>query len=183
MRSKKPLNHLKKRFGSAWVGLSNMIHSAGVSVSATTPEIVTDTAIVIANCLYISPAMPPKNATGTNTAHNTKTIATTGPLTSCIANWVDSMTDFLVVCMMRSTFSSTTIASSTTIPIANTIPNKVKVLIEKPSTYIPANVPIIDTGTAKQGIKVARQFCKNKYTTANTKIIASINVVTTSSID
>jgi hypothetical protein len=32
--------------------------------------------------------------------------------------------------MMRSMFSSTTIASSTTMPIASTMPNRVSVLIE-----------------------------------------------------
>ena len=33
-------------------------HNAGVSVSATKPEIATDTAIVTANCRYISPIEP-----------------------------------------------------------------------------------------------------------------------------
>ena len=36
--------------------------------------------------------------------------------------------------MRRSTFSSTTIASSTTMPIASTMPNSVSVLIEKPKS-------------------------------------------------
>ena len=36
--------------------------------------------------------------------------------------------------MWRSTFSTTTIASSTTIPIANTMPNSVMVLMENPRT-------------------------------------------------
>ena len=35
--------------------------------------------------------------------------------------------------MMRSTFSTTTIASSTRMPIASTMPNMVSTLIEKPS--------------------------------------------------
>ena len=63
--------------------------------------------------------------------------------------------------MIRSTFSSTTIASSTTMPIASTMPNSVSVLIEKPNSSMPANVPISDTGTASIGISVARQFCRN----------------------
>ena len=81
------------------------------------------------------------------------------------------------------TFSITTIASSTTIPIANTSPNRVSVLIENPNTNIPANAPITDTGTAKHGISVARQSFKNKYTTKNTKIMASANVCNTSLIE
>src|SRR5690606_38203192 len=118
--------------------------SAGVSVNATIPEIVTETAIVIANCLYICPANPPKNATGTKTAHSTSTIAITGPVTSSIALIDASRADNLSVRIIRSTFSITTIASSTTIPIARIIPNNVSKLIEKPSTYIPANVPTND---------------------------------------
>ena len=37
------------------------------------------------------------------------------------------------VAIIRSTFSSTTIASSTTMPIANTNPNNVKLFKEKPA--------------------------------------------------
>ena len=59
--------------------------SAGVSVSATMPEIVTEMAIVTANWRYISPAKPPMNATGTNTAQSTRTMAMTGPVTSDMA--------------------------------------------------------------------------------------------------
>ena len=38
--------------------------------------------------------------------------------------------------MLRSTFSTTTIASSTTMPIASTSPNRLSALIEKPNTCI-----------------------------------------------
>ena len=58
--------------------------------------------------------------------------------------------------MMRSTFSSTTMASSTTMPMASTSPNRVSRLIEKPSRYMPAKVPMIDTGTAMIGMIIAR---------------------------
>ena len=36
--------------------------------------------------------------------------------------------------MMRSTFSTTTMASSTRMPIASTMPNSVSMLIDSPST-------------------------------------------------
>ena len=85
--------------------------------------------------------------------------------------------------MMRSTFSSTTIASSTTMPIASTMPNSVSMLIEKPNSSIAANVPISDTGTASIGMMVARQFCRNSSTTKNTSNIASSSVLTTSLIE
>ena len=44
-------------------------------------------------------------------------------------------------------------------------------------------MPISDTGTATTGMKVARQFCRNRYTTSTTSTIASASVLTTSSID
>ena len=45
--------------------------------------------------------------------------------------------------MLRSTFSTTTMASSTTMPIASTRPNSDSVLIEKPKPSITAKVPTI----------------------------------------
>ena len=56
--------------------------------------------------------------------------------------------------MMRSTFSTTTIASSTTMPITSTMPNMVSTLIEKPSASSTAKVPIRVTGTTMVGIRV-----------------------------
>ena len=50
-RVERRLNHLKKPFFSPWPGFSSIAASAGDSVSATTPESTTETAMVIANCL------------------------------------------------------------------------------------------------------------------------------------
>lgn len=63
----------------------NTAQRAGVKVRAQSPDITTETAIVIANCLYIVPAKPPMKETGTKTAHRTRTIATKAPETSSIA--------------------------------------------------------------------------------------------------
>ena len=152
-------------------------------MSATKPEIATETAIVTANWRYISPIRPPRKATGRNTAVSTNTIAMTGRVTCNIALCVASRGSRPSVAMMRSTFSSTTIASSTTIPIASTMPNKVRVLIENPNSSIAASVPISETGTASMGMIVARQFCRNTNTTAKTSSIASARVLTTSRIE
>jgi hypothetical protein len=81
--------------------------------------------------------------------------------------------------MMRSTFSTTTMASSTSRPIASTIANMVSMLIEKPSIASTPKVPSSTTGTAMVGISVARKFCRNRYITRNTSTIASIRVCTT----
>jgi hypothetical protein len=85
--------------------------------------------------------------------------------------------------MMRSTFSITTIASSTTIPIASTIPNKVSWLMLKPNTSMPMKVPSRATGITRVGMMVARRFCRNSSITRNTRMIASTRVCTTSSIE
>ncbi len=85
--------------------------------------------------------------------------------------------------MTRSTFSTTTIASSTSSPIASTSPNIDSVLIEKPAADMIAKVPSSTTGTAIVGMIVARRFCRNRYITRNTSTIPSNSVLTTSSID
>jgi hypothetical protein len=54
-------------------------------------------------------------------------------------------------------FSMTTIASSTTSPVASVKPKSVRVLMENPSAFISANVPISDTGIVIAGISVVRQ--------------------------
>ena len=128
------------------------------------------------------PVMPPKNAIGIKTADNTNAIATTGPCTSAIATSVAS-TGLSPRSMCCSTFSITTIASSTTKPIAKTIANNVSVLIVKSKTVNAAKVPSNDTGTANNGIIVARKLCRNMKITRTTKTNASKNVCATSLID
>ena len=85
--------------------------------------------------------------------------------------------------MWRSTFSTTTIASSTTMPIASTRPNSVSTLMENPSSHSTAKVPMIDTGTATSGISEARQVWRNSTTTMTTSAIASSSVSMTEAIE
>ncbi len=73
----------------------------------------------------------------------------------------------------RSTFSTTTIASSTTMPTASTNPKSVRLLIEKPSAAITAKVPTSDIGIAMMGMIAGRQPCKNTSTTMTTSTMAS----------
>ncbi len=81
------------------------------------------------------------------------------------------------------TASVTTMASSTTMPMASTSPNIVSTLIEKPSSGKKMNVPMSATGTVSNGISVARQLCRKMNTTSTTSTIASISVVTISSME
>jgi hypothetical protein len=85
--------------------------------------------------------------------------------------------------MLRSTFSTTTIASSTTMPMASTSPNRLSALIEKPSRCSTANVPTMDTGTASSGMIDARHVCRNRMTTSTTSATASSSVCTTDLMD
>ena len=64
--------------------------------------------------------------------------------------------------MMRSTFSTTTMASSTTMPIASTSPNSVSRLIENPSASMPVKVLISATAMATVQMIVVRKLCRNR---------------------
>ena len=76
----------------------------------------------------------------------------------------------------RSTFSTTTMASSTSRPMASTMPNMVRVLMLKPNAANTPKVPSNTTGTVMVVIRVARRFCRNRYITRNTSATASIRV-------
>ena len=126
--------------------------------------------------------MPLMKAVGMNTALSTSAMATTAPLTSSIAFLVAS-TGESPSAICRSTFSTTTIASSTTMPMASTRPNSERLLMENPKAAMAANVPISDTGTATSGMMEARQFCRNSTTTSTTSSMASIRVWRTARMD
>ena len=55
-------------------------------------------------------------------------------------------------------FSITTIASSTTMPVASTTAKSVRVLIEKSRRFTNANADQRQLGMARAGINVARQL-------------------------
>jgi hypothetical protein len=120
-------------------------------------ESATANAIVIENCAYRRPVVPGKKATGTNTAVSTRPVAMTAPSTSRIASDAAFAADTRYSWMCRSMFSITTIASSTTMPVARMMPNSVSVLIENPISLTNANAPISDTGMVMAGMSVLRQ--------------------------
>ena len=141
------------------------------------------TAIVKANCLYSSPVIPPIKAVGINTANNTNTTPITGLVISSMAFSTASLRLYFPVSISRVEFSTTTIASSTTIAIAKTRPKRVSVLIENPINFITANVAISETGMVREGIIIALKFCKKIRMTSITIREVSTNVTNTSSID
>ena len=147
----------------------NSAHNAGDSVSAMIADSSIDMLIVTANWRNNVPDNPGMNATGTNTDSNTSEIAMTGPVICAIAFLVASRGDRSgSSAMTRSTFSTTTIASSTTTPMPRTMASSEIVLAEKPKASSTAKVPIRLTGMATIGMIVARTLPRKTNTTATT---------------
>ncbi len=103
----------------------------------------------------------------------------TGPDTSSMALTEASCGDS-PSSIWRSTASTTTMASSTTKPMARIMPNKDSVLMEKPSIGKTMNVPINETGTAARGMRAGRHPCRKMYTTIMTRARDSNRVTTIS---
>jgi hypothetical protein len=121
-------------------------------------------------------------AAGTNTAASTSEIAMMGLVIWSMALRVASLGDRCSSRISRSTDSMTTMASSTTIPMASTMPNNVSWLIENPKICMPMNAPMSATGTTSVGISVARKLCRNTSMTMNTRTTAATRVKMTSSM-
>ena len=122
------------------------------------------------------------NIEGTNTAHRTSAIAISADPTSFMLLRAASR-GASPAAILRSTFSTTTMASSTTIPIAKTRPNKERLLSVKPNAAMKKKLPTSDTGMATSGMMAARQVCRNRITTSTTSTIALPIVSITASTD
>jgi len=85
--------------------------------------------------------------------------------------------------MYLSMFSMTIMASSTTKPVARVIPKSVKVLIENPNNFKQANVPINEIGIVMAGIRVERQFWRNRKIAPITRRMAIPRVQRSSLMD
>ena len=112
-------------------GLRNSEQSAGDSVSALIAEMTIAAEIVTANCRKSTPLDPGRKAIGTNTDNSTSVMATTGPAISAMALRVASCGESSgLSSITRSTFSTTMIASSTTMPMASTSASREMVFAE-----------------------------------------------------
>ena len=85
--------------------------------------------------------------------------------------------------MKRETFSVTTIASSTTKPVAMVSAIKDRLLRLYPSRYIAPKVPIRLSGTATLGMVVAQPLRRKTKTTSTTRATLRSSVVCTSATD
>ena len=80
-------------------------------------------------------------------------------------------------------FSTTTIASSTTSPIASTIASSVNRLKLKPAISIKLQTPISESGMVTTGISTERNEARKRKITTTTIMTASASVFSTSSIE
>ena len=158
---------------------SIIAQSAGHSVRAETHDRPTADAKVTPNCKKKLPDVPGMNATGINTAMNTNVHEITATETSLIASRVACFASVIPDSIFAITASTTTMASSTTVPIASTNANSVNMLSENPANETIPNVPNNDTIIDIDGIIVALKLCRKKYTTRITSMIAIMSVSTT----
>ena len=100
------------------------------------------------------PVAPLKKASGMNTATRITVMPTTAPEIWLMAFTVAALGGSPSSAMMRSTFSTTTMASSTTIPITSTMANMARMLIDMPSHNSTAKVPSSAMGTTTAGMTV-----------------------------
>lgn len=113
------------------MGRRNTPQSAGERVSALIAEISIAALIVTANCRNSVPDTPGMKAIGTKTDRRTSVIAMMGAVICVMASFVASAGDSSgCSSITRSTFSTTTMASSTTMPMASTIARSDTVLAE-----------------------------------------------------
>src|SRR5260370_5141911 len=125
--------------------LNSTAHRAGLRVSETKHEMTVDAAIVTANCRKKSPDIPERKADGTKTAHNVSAIEINAPPTSSIVLLAASDADIPELILL-STLSTTTSASSTTMPTAITNPINERLLSCIPRSGRIGNLPTITTG-------------------------------------
>ena len=104
-------------------------HIAGESVSATSAENSTAAAIATANSPNSRPMSSCRKVIGTNTDTSTSVVATTAKPTWRVPRHA-ATSGVSPARMRRWMFSSTTMASSTTSPIASTSASSVSRLIE-----------------------------------------------------
>src|SRR5437016_806282 len=114
-KSTKWLTQPRDEVPRGWWPLKSTAQRAGLRVRETKHEMTVDAAIVTANCRKKSPDIPERKADGTKTAHNVSAIEISAPPTSSMVLWAASEAD-MPERMLRSTFSTTTMASSTTMP-------------------------------------------------------------------
>ena len=170
--SKRPTRGAFALLGGAF---SKRAQSIGVRVNDTNSEISTAADKVTANSRNSRPGMPPISSNGINTATNDKLIDSTVKPTS-LAPLSEAASGVSPSSIRRAMFSSMTMASSTTKPVAIISAINDRLFKLKLHRYMTTKVPTNDTGTATLGITVARALRKKANTTKITKATETIKV-------
>ena len=160
----------------------NFEASIGQTVSATAAEMLTENASTKPNSENRLPTSPGMNETGMNTAASVAVVASTAKTISLVPRTAAARGP-APMARWRAMFSTTTMASSTTRPVATTSASSVMTLIEKPTAQMAASVPISDTGMEIAGAMVARNERRKARMMRMTMTFASKRLMITSRTD
>ncbi len=161
--------------------MSSQAHIIGVVVSEISSEIITAADKVTANSRNRRPTWPPMNSRGMNTATSDRLIDNTVKPTSRAPSSA-ALKRSMPASMWRAVFSSTTMASSTTKPVATVSAIRLRLFRLKPIRYMAPKVPSSDTMVATAGTMVARALRRKALTTSTTSTIeiSSVNSISCS---
>ncbi|MNQ04813.1 hypothetical protein D3C85_175370 [compost metagenome] len=129
------------------------------------------TASVMANSRNSRPTTSAMNSNGISTAISEK-VSEIRVKPICFAPLSAASSGVAPSSRWRAMFSSMTMASSTTKPVAMVRAISVRLLIEKPARYITAKVPTSDSGTAMDGMRVALIRRRKRKVTITTRAMA-----------
>ena len=104
-------------------------------------------------------------ATGTKITTSDSVVAMTARPISAVASAAASFGVTPFSSTNRKMFSSTTIASSMTMPVASDSASIVMLFSVKPTIFMNVNVPMIEVGTASAAMSVTRRLRMKKKTT------------------
>ena len=134
--------------------------SVGMTVTDTSNDNVTAATIASEMSAKSCPASSSTSRIGMNTATVVKVDASTAPKTSRPPSTAARI-GALPISRCLYTFSSTTIALSTTMPTANAIPARLMTLIDRPSATIATIAPTTEIGIASAMMPAVRSERRN----------------------
>src|ERR1017187_4262041 len=154
----------------------NRLHSMGVRLIETMPEIRMAVQMVTANSRNKRPRIPAMNRMGINTAARERVIDTMVKPIS-LDPLSEATYGFSPFSIWRTMFSSITMASSTTNPMERIRAIMEILLMLKFSRYITENVPTMENGSAMAGIMVAEKLRRKRKITRITsaRVAAMVN--------
>src|SRR5262245_28766118 len=154
----------------------------GVSVMASSNEKATATDTVTPNWKKNFPMIPFMKATGRKMAMMAAVAAMAAKVISRAPSMA-ALSRLLPASACRYMFSSTMMASSTTIPTDSDSPSSVKVLSVNPQKYITAKVPMMEVGMESSTLKVEEREPRKSQQTSPVRMTERMSVNSISWID